>query len=261
MIDMLKKLVSFTLTFLIIIYMVIPTYADNTNWVNCYVNDDGKVTIEWNASDRIKELRIIRSGITYKSFTVDVAKSSSFVFTETEDGIFDYEVRVYGYSWINNGLMAKTAEKLSVIGTGKPVIWLDFINAYTNNQNNNSNYVPVPRVKNWVNIKNLGTTDLELSKLMIRYFYTIDGEPSTVRDTFPNNGQQKAEESDGKINPIEAYTEYALGRKNIQAKESIRMNFLKIPFNVTNEDNTIVANYICDTYFEGTTEKIDSAYY
>lgn len=259
--DMLKKIISFTLTFLIIIYMAVPTYANN-NWVNCNVDDEGKVTLEWNSEFGISELRIIRSGVIFKSFTVNVPNSGSFSFTETKEGIFDYEVRIYGsIGWMDNILFAKTEQKISVKGTGKPKIWLDFVNAYTNDPNNTVYYPPVARVKNWVNIKNIGTTDLELSKLMIRYFYTIDGEPSTVKYTFPNNGQQKAEESDGKINPTEPYTEYAVGRKDIQEKSSIRMNFLKIPFNVTNENNQVVADYICETYFEGTTEKIDSAYY
>ena len=261
--DMLKKIISFTLTFLIIIYMAIPTYAFYNNWVTCNVDGDGKVTVTWNSEIGIKELRIERSGITIKSFTLSVPNSGSYSFTETEEGTFDYEVSIYAsFGWMDM-LVAKTEQKLSVKGTGKPVIWLDFIDAYNNqnnNQNNNLNYQSVPRVYNWVNIKNLGTTDLELSKLMIRYFYTIDGEPNIVTDTFPNNGQQKAEESDGKINPIETFSEYPIGRKNIQVKDSIRMNFVQIPFDVTDENNTIVADYVCETYFEQTTEKLNSDY-
>ena len=242
--------------------MAVPTYAINNNWVNCNVDDEGKVTIGWNSEYGISELRIIRSGVTFKSFTQNVPNSGSFSLTETETGTFDYEVMIYGrIGWMDNILFAKTQQKLSVKGTGKPKIWLDFVNAYTNDPNNTVYYPPVARVKNWVNIKNIGTTDLDLNKLMIRYFYTIDGEPSTVKDTFPNNGQQKAEESDGRINPIEPYTEYAVGRRDIQAKDSIRMDFLKIPFNVTNENGKVVADYICETYFESTTDKVDSAYY
>ncbi|QNU68119.1 hypothetical protein EHE19_006715 [Ruminiclostridium herbifermentans] len=258
---MLKKVVSIILICLIIISTAVPTYADNNNWVRCYVNDDGKVQIDWSVSQGIKELRITRSGETFKSYTLNVPYSGNLIFTETEEGTFKYEVSIYGYFLWSDILLAKTEQSLYVKGTGKPVIWLDFINTYNFNQDPNFNYSSVPRIYNWVNIKNLGTTDLELSKLLIRYFYTIDGEPSIVEDTFPNNGQQKAEESDGKLNPMEPYYEYPVGRNNIQAKDSIRMNFLKIPFDVTDENNTIVADYICETYFEQTTEKINTAYF
>ncbi len=248
--DMLKKMVSFILTFLIIFYIAIPTYADDTSLVSCYVNDEGKVTIEWESAKSITELRISRSGDIFKSFTLGIPHKGNYTFTETEAGSYTYKVVLFGE---NNKVLA-SSDDCSVIGNGKPTIWLDFINA-------ESGKTKTERIRNWVNIKNLGTSDLKLSELMIRYFYTIDGEPTIVKDTYVNNGQQKAEESDGKINPIETFDEYPLGRKNIQVKESIRMNFIKIPFNVTNEDNTIVADYVCETYFEGTTEILNSGYF
>lgn len=245
---MLKKLVSIMLTVLIVIYMAVPIYAENTAWVRCNVSENSQITIEWGSNTSIREIRIYRSGDIFKRFTVGVPNQGTYAFTETEDGIYTYKVVLYG----EHSIELASSDTYSVKGTGEPKIWLDFVDA-------NIGATSVARIKNWVNIYNIGTTDLELSKLMIRYFYTIDGEPSAVNDKYPNEGQQKAEESDGKINPMIQYTEYPLERKNIQVKESIRMNFVKTPFNVMNENN-IVADYVCETYFEGTTEKVTSAY-
>lgn len=259
---MLKKIVSFMLTFLILFSIVIPTNAASMwdSWVKCSVDDQSMVTIEWDSFFQIKRLEIIRTGVTFKKYTENIPNTGKFSFTETDKGTFDYEVLIYGTGFMGDFLIAKTAQKVTVKGTGTPKIWLDFVNAYTNS-NENTSYPIVDRVLNWVNIKNLGTTDLDLNKLLVRYFYTVDGEPSVVNQNYPNNGQQKAENSDGKIDPIEQYTESPAGRNNIQEKESIRMNFVKIPFNVMSIDNNvIVADYICETYFENTTEKINSNY-
>ncbi|PYG85638.1 fibronectin type 3 domain-containing protein [Ruminiclostridium sufflavum DSM 19573] len=246
---MLKKLLSFTLAILIMIYMAVPVYAEDTVWLRCTAGDEGRMTIEWESTTAIKELRIYRSGDEFKSYTVGIPNKDAYTFTETDDGTYTYKVKLLG----EKDKILASSDDYSVTGTGKPKIWLDFVDA-------NKGEALTARVRNWVNIDNQGTTDLDLTKLMIRYFYTIDGEPGIVDGKFPNSGQQKAEESDGKLNPSKVYTEYPLERKNIQAKESIRMNFTKIPFDVTSNNGSVVADYVCDTYFAETSEKLNGGY-
>lgn len=261
---MLKKWISFALIFIIIACMIIPTYADETtSWVRYSIGDGSKVTIEWSSYKQVKELLIKRScnGGTYlgfRSFKSNVPNNGSFSFVETEVGNYSYSVDLYGKSGEDTILLASSTENYSVKGTGKPKITLEFRDSYTETEKNTS----VERIKNWVNIHNLGTTDLELSRMKIKYFFTIDGEPKIVADTKNTNaGQERIEQSDAKLNPFPYYAEYTLGNKDVQNEDVTRMNFYKMPLDVYNENNVKVADYYCETYFENTSAAIDSAYY
>ena len=262
--DMLKKWVSFALIFIIIACMVIPTYADEaTSWVSYSIGDGSKVTIEWSSYQQVKELVIKRScnGGTYlgfKSFKNNVPNNGSFSFVETDIGNYSYSVNLYGLSGDNTILLASSTENYSVKGTGNPKIKLEFRDSYSEIEKNTS----VERIKNWVNIYNLGTTNLELSRMKIKYFFTIDGEPQIVAETNNTNaGQERIEQSDAKLNPFPYYAEYTLGNKDVQNEDVTRMNFYKMPIDVYNENNVKVADYYCETYFENTSAAIDSAYY
>ena len=96
--------------------------------------------------------------------------------------------------------------------------------------------------------------------MKIKYFYTIDGQPSIVNSTKnPNDGQEKRAESDAKFNPIRYFAVDTSENRDILKDNIGRMNFYKMPWNVYNEANQIVADYYSETYF--VSSSIYSAYY
>jgi hypothetical protein len=235
--------------------MIIPTFADSASaWVNCSVGADSKVTITWGGTPTTTRLQIIKNdgkdaGL-FKEFKNGIPGSGSFSFIETREGTYSYKVIAYDTSGI---LLA--SNQFTVTGTGKPVIKLEFRNSYSPGE-----YISVERIKNFVNIYNFSSEDLDLSQIKIKYFYTIDGEPAAAKND-PNNGQEKIEESDGKIDPDPVYTEYPDGNRSKQVKPSIRIKFKRMPVIVKNESGVPVADYYSITYFDSTNDKIDSASY
>ncbi|MHB8064220.1 MAG: cellulose binding domain-containing protein [Ruminiclostridium sp.] len=229
-----RKLISITLTFLILASMVIPVAAASS--INCSFNGS-KVTISWNLDDNMT-VKIIRDGADYKAFTN--TKSGSFSVVETSTGVHTYRANAINSS---NGISATT--NCSVTGTGKPTISLEFINNHGTATSNE-------RIYNWVKIYNLGATTLDLNKMKIRYFYTVDGEPGAAKSD-PNNGQEKIESSDGRINPNYIFNENNQ-IKDVLVKDSIKMKFTKMAVPVPKAD------YYCDTYFENSESPIYSAY-
>lgn len=204
--------------------MIIPVFADRPD-VYCNVAGN-KVTLSWELNQN-RTVKIYRDGIVYKTFTNTM--DGSFVVEETAAGSHRYRIEA-----INPGSQDYKSDEYTVIGSGKPSIWLEFINKHGNSTS-------VERIYNWVRIYNLGSQELDLSRMKIRYFYTIDGEPSAARVN-PNNGQQKIEISDARINPTYNYTE------NNQIKDVSVQNSVKMLFNRTPEI-LLNADYYCDTYF------------
>jgi hypothetical protein len=251
-----RKVISITLTFLIIVIMIIPLYAaDIPTWISCSVSEGNRVNIEWGGTQTIARLLISRDNGTatsvFKNFTINVPSSGNFSFVETGVGAYTYKVVAYDAG--DNTLVSK--ENISVVGTGKPSISLEYINHYNTLKltDYTLNEHSVERIHNWVKIYNTGSADLDLRKLKVRYFFTVDGEPHKVNETIPpnpNNGQRKEESSDGRINPTKEFFEYPVGNREKQIKESVRMEFTKMETPVTNSGGLIVADYYCDTFFE-----------
>lgn len=233
-----RKAIAITLTFLLIISIVIPTFA-SAPFVNCSVSEGNKVTISWGLNQS-RTVKIYRDGLYFITFTN--TQNGSFDIKETMAGEHKYRAEA-----INPGGQDYKRSEVTVIGTGKPSIRLEFINQ-------NGAGTSVERIYNWVKIHNMGSTALELSKLKIRYFYTIDGEPSAAVSD-PNNGQQKVEISDARINPNYSFSEDNQ-IKDVLVKDSVKMSFSKIPIPIEKAD------YYCDTYFENlpSNGKLYSAY-
>lgn len=236
---MLRKLISITLTFILIVSIFVPVTAASKNSISCSSdNVNSKVTISWDFDQGIT-VKITRDNTEYKTFTN--TQTGNFSVVETEAGNHSYKASAIRGS-------NTTYSSCNVVGTGKPVINLEFINDYTPEESKK----PQERIKDWVKIKNLGSTALDLNKFIIRYFYTVDGEPSAAKDN-PNNGQAKAEASDQRINPTYSFTD---NQKTdvLVAKEYVNTTFTKMPVPVPKAD------YYCDTYFTTTNISISSVY-
>ncbi len=231
-----KKLISITLTFLVIISMVIPTFA-TAPYVNCSLSEGSKVTITWSLNQS-RTIKIYRDGANFKTF--NNTQNGSFEIQETVIGSHIYRAEA-----INPGGQDYKSDTITVTGgTGKPVIRLEFINKHGTSTS-------VERIYNWVRIFNLGSTNLDLSKMKIRYFYTVDGEPSAVNvnPVDPNRGQQKVEISDARINPNYSFNEDNQ-IKDVLIPNSVFMNFNRMVPAAKNNENLIVSDYYCDTYFK-----------
>jgi len=231
-----RKVVSIALIFLFIVSMIIPTFAD-APYVNCSVSNGNKVTVTWNLNQS-RTVKIVRDGVDFKSFTN--TQNGSFEIEETVAGVHTYFAGAY-----NNGNNDFKSDTATATGTGKPSIRLEFINKHGTSTS-------VERIYNWVKIYNIGSAPLDLSKLKIRYFYTVDGEPSASRND-PNNGQQKVEISDARINPNYSFNENNQ-IKDVSVSNSVQMTFTKMPTPV------LKADYYCDTYFQNPQSPIYSAY-
>ena len=242
-----KKLISITLTFVIIlISMVIPIYATSPS-VTCSVSEGSKVTITWGGNP--SRLQIFRDNVLFKDFQNNIQNGSKLSFIETAAGTHTYTAKAFSS---DNSSATATC---TVVGTGKSSIRLEFINKHGTSTS-------VERIYNWVRIYNDGSNDIDLSKLKIRYFYTVDGEPSAAKSD-ANNGQKKEESSDARTNPTQEYFQYPNGNKDKSFINSTRMKFTKMFPVYKNSAGITTADYYCDTYFEnpGSEGKIPSASY
>lgn len=230
-----RKLISFTLTFLIILGMVIPSYA-SAPYVDCSVSEGSKVNVTWSLNQS-RTVKIYRDGAIFKVF--NNTQSGNYGIDETEAGTHTYRAEA-----INPGGQDYKSDTIVTVGTGKPKITLQFINKH-------GTATSVERIYNWVKINNLGSVPLDLSRMKIRYFYTVDGEPSAVnvKPVDPNRGQQKVEISDARINPNYSFNENNQV-KDVLVMDSVAMNFTKVVPPVVNNKNVLVCDYYCDTYFQ-----------
>lgn len=224
--------------------LLTPAFAaEKPVWINCSVSQlDSKVTIEWGGIPTIREIKIIRDGSVFKDFT-NVPSNGSYSVVETLKDSHRYKAIAYK----PDGGQLESKE-YRVTGTGEPKIKLEFINNYKGQDEKS-----VERVYNWVKIENLGSTDLDLSQMIIRYFFTIDGEPKAAKDD-PNNGQEKVEASDQRINPNYEYND-GQNRDILLLSQSIYMMFTRV-----SEPVETKVDYFCETYFTNTKCKINSGY-
>ncbi len=228
-----KKLISIFLAFFIIVSIIIPADAAEPS-ISCYSSTGSKVTIKWiNNPSRIQ---IFRDNVLFKDFQSNIPNGSQISFIETETGRHSFTAKAF------NSDNTYVSSSCYVYGTGKSSIRLEFINKYTT-------YINVERIYNWVRIHNDGTNDLDLSKLKVRYFYTVDGEPSAAKPD-ANKGQKLAEYSDAKTTLSSSDLKFTDIYSEKQYKESVRASFTKVVPEIKNVAGDNVVDYYCDTYFE-----------
>jgi len=215
--------------------MVIPTSATQP-YVNCSVNEGSKVTITWHLNQS-RTVKIYRDSVGFKVF--NNTQEGTYEIVETATGTHTYRAEA-----INPGDQDYKSDTATVTeGTGKPSIRLEFINKHGIASS-------AERIYNWVRIYNIGSAPLDLSKMKIRYFYTVDGEPSAVNivPVDPNRGQQKVEISDARINPVYFFNESNQIR-DVLVQDCVFMNFTKMAPYVKLNTEMVIADYYCDTYF------------
>lgn len=233
---MFRKIVTIVLCFALFFTIVMPfaVSAAETNTVNCSVNQN-TVTISWTLSQS-RSVKIFRDGTEFKLFTN--TKSGSYSVEETGAGYHTYTVQAL------NGSSSLATASCSVIGTGKPKITLEYSNPYGSSTSD-------ARIRQNVKIYNRGSEALDLSRLKMRYYYTIDGEPAAT-GADPNNAQRYANDCSEKkmvsfVSGVQ--NEYQAGNINIG------MSFTRFRPELPGVD------YYCDTYFQNSPEKINGGYY
>jgi hypothetical protein len=245
---MVRKVISYILVLLFVLGSIASvSAAGNSASVNCsFSQSDNSITVNWGGEPVIGKVKILRDGVVYKDFS-NIPSNGSFNVIETEKGVHKYKAVAYN----SDGSKITESSECYAQGLGEPQIYLEFLNRFTEISpaiNMNS----YERIYNWVRIYNQGTTPVELKKIKIRYFYTVDGEPEAAKAN-PNGGQELFEVSYSYFNPNYDFADGKL--RNVQLPVScVNDKFFRIARHLT------TADYICQTYFSDTEAKIDSKY-
>lgn len=225
---MIKRSFSIILVLTFLVLSCIPALANNSS-ISVSANNNN-VNIQWT---NLKSITIYRDGQVYKDCSSG-ANSGAYSTIETGSGTHTY------YAVGTTGSNYRyTSDTVTVVGTGKPVISLQYTN-------NNVLSDMTPRLFPWFKIYNYGSLPLDLSKITVRYWFTINGEPQ--------KGNVQRESSDAKLNPIDIANPLQQ-ITNIQLTDYVRLKFTKMPTPVSKAD------YFCDTVFINVKDSIRSGYY
>ena len=229
---MFKKVVSIFLTFTFLVSIMLPVFAANSSFVSTTVDtvNSSKVNFSWNNA---VTLSIYRDGVLFKSCNQN-ANNGAYYTIETASGQHNYRAEV-----TNSNGTKFVSDTVSVTGTGKPVISLQY-------SNNGVVANEVPRLYPWFKIYNYGSQALDLKKLKVRYWFTMNDGP------VPNINSDMGS-SDSKLNPI--ISNNPLDARDIQVKEHVFLTFTKMT-NVVPK-----ADYYCDIQYSTTcTDSLYSGY-
>lgn len=245
---MVRKVISYILVLLFVLGSIASVSAAGTSAsVNCsFSQSDNSITVNWVGEPVTGKLKILRDGVVYKDFS-NIPSNGSFNVIETDKEVHKYKAVAYN----SDGSKITESGECYAQGLGEPKIYLEFLNRFTEISpaiNMNS----YERIYNWVRVYNQGTTPVELKKLKIRYFYTVDGEPEAAKAN-PNGGQELIEVTDARFNPNYDFADGKL--RDVQLPVScVNDKFFRIARHLT------TADYICQTYFSDTEAEIDSKY-
>ena len=230
---MFKKIVSIFLTFTFLVSIMLPVFAADSSSVSTTVDtvNSSKVNFSWNNAVK---LYIYRDGVLFKSCEQN-ANNGTYDTIETASGQHKYRAEI-----INNSGTKYVSDTVSVTGTGKPVISLQY-------SNNGVVANEVPRLYPWFKIYNYGSQALDLKKLKVRYWFTMNDGP------VPNINSDQGS-SDSKLNPIIS-SNNPLDARDIQVKEHAFLTFTKMA------NAAPKADYYCDIqYSTACTDSLYSGY-